>query len=60
MIKCAMIKPPTKNPTTAFSEGNCKLLKPEIACPEVQPPAYREPNPMSIPPMIKIKITFGD
>lgn len=38
-IKCAIAKPPIKNPITATKEGNCKLLKPEIACPEVQPPA---------------------
>ena len=34
-----MSKPPMKNPITATKEGSCKLLKPVIACPEVQPPA---------------------
>jgi hypothetical protein len=29
-----MIKPPIKKPI-AFKEGSCKLLKPEIAWPEV-------------------------
>lgn len=28
-----------KNPITATKDGSCKLLKPVIACPEVQPPA---------------------
>ncbi len=28
-----------KNPITATKEGSCKLLKPVIACPELQPPA---------------------
>jgi hypothetical protein len=37
--KWAMSKPPIKNPITATSDGNCKLLNPAMACPEVHPPA---------------------
>src|SRR5438445_5738239 len=33
------IHPPTKNPITATSEAFWKSASPEIACPEVQPPA---------------------
>ena len=42
-----------KKPITAIKDGNCILLKPDIACPEVQPPAYLVPKPISIPPKIK-------
>ncbi|MNW00919.1 hypothetical protein D3C71_1964740 [compost metagenome] len=45
-----MINPPIKKPITAIREGSCRFDKPEIACPEVQPPAYLEPNPTRIPP----------
>ena len=38
-IKCVMSKPPMKNPITAIRDGSCKLDIPEMACPEVQPPA---------------------
>lgn len=38
-IKFAIISPPTKKQQVAISDGNCKLDKPEIACPLVQPPA---------------------
>ncbi len=55
-----MISPPTKKPTTAFNDGICRLLMPDIAWPEVQPPAYRLPKPISTPPMVNIKIILGD
>ena len=44
------MSPPIKKPITAINEGNCKLLKPDMACPEVHPPAYLAPNPTSKPP----------
>ena len=50
-----MIKPPMKKPITAIKEGSCRSDKPLIACPDVQPPAYLEPKPTSIPPIAKIK-----
>ena len=31
--------PPIKKPITANNDGISKLLKPVIACPDVQPPA---------------------
>ena len=34
-----IISPPIKKPITAISDGNCKLLNPVMACPEVHPPA---------------------
>ena len=43
---------------TAISEGICKSDKPLMACPDVQPPAYREPNPTSKPPIASIKNPF--
>jgi hypothetical protein len=54
-----MINPPIKNPITAINEGSCKLLKPEIACPEVHPPAYRDPKPTRNPPMSKTARILG-
>ena len=54
-----MIRPPTKKPMTAFRDGICRLLNPEIACPDVQPPAYRLPKPMSTPPMTNMNIILG-
>jgi len=44
-----------KNPITAMSEGNCKSDKPLMAWPDVQPPAYREPNPTMSPPKANTK-----
>ncbi len=38
-INQVMIKPPTINEMVATNDGHCKLLKPMIACPLVQPPA---------------------
>ena len=49
-----MIKPPMKKPITATKEGFCRLLNPEMAWPEVQPPAYRVPKPTKKPAMINI------
>ena len=49
-----------KNPITAIREGICKSLKPLMACPEVQPPAYLAPNPTRKPPPIRIKIPFRE
>ena len=34
----------------ATSDGHCRLLNPMIACPLVQPPAYRVPKPTRNPP----------
>src|SRR5690606_31616118 len=34
-----IIRPPIKKPMTAIREGSCRLLRPEMAWPEVQPPA---------------------
>ncbi len=51
-------KPPIKKPITAIKDGNCKSDNPLIACPDVQPPAYREPNPTIKPPSAKIKKPF--
>ena len=48
--RCVMTKPPTKNPATAIKDGSCKSLSPEIAWPDVQPPAYLVPNPTRKPP----------
>ena len=54
--KNVMIKPPMKKPITAINEGICRLANPLIACPEVQPPAHLEPNPIKTPPTtMKIK-----
>ncbi len=47
-----------KNPITAISEGNCRLDNPLIACPDVQPPAHREPNPTKKPPSTKMVKPF--
>ena len=55
----AMI-PPIKNPMTANKDGNCKLLNPVIACPEVQPPAYRDPKPIKTPETKRIKNPLKD
>jgi hypothetical protein len=44
----------------AISEGNCKLLIPDMECPEVQPPAYRAPNPTKIPPINNKASIFPD
>ena len=38
--------------------GNCKLLKPEIAWPDVQPPAYLAPKPTKSPPIANINNPF--
>ena len=45
-----MINPPIKKPITATKEGSCRSAKPDMACPEVQPPAYLAPNPIRNPP----------
>lgn len=54
-----MIKPPIKKPITAIKEGSCKFESPDMACPEVHPPAYREPNPTSPPPSSNKNHTLG-
>lgn len=43
---------------TATNDGNWKSLKPEMACPDVQPFAQRVPKPIKNPPSIKMKIPF--
>ena len=48
-----------KKPITATSDGSCKLLRPVIACPEVQPPAYRVPNPIMNPARISKAKLYG-
>jgi len=53
-----MINPPIKNPITATKEGFCRLLNPEMAWPEVQPPAYLVPKPTRNPAITKIDIPF--
>lgn len=59
MINQVIIKPPIKNPTTAINEGNCKLERPEIACPDVHPPAYLDPKPTNPPPSKSKNHTLG-
>lgn len=49
-----------KKPITVIKEGNCKLDKPLIACPEVQPPAYLEPKPTRNPPKARIINPFKE
>ena len=46
-----MVRPPIKNPITAMSDPICNWLKPVIACPDVQPPAYLVPKPTKNPPI---------
>ncbi len=53
-----MIRPPKKNPNTAYSKGSCRLDNPEIAWPEVHPPAYLVPNPTKKPPIMIIIIPY--
>ena len=55
-----MIRPPIKKPTTASNDGNCKLDRPLMAWPDVQPPAYREPKPTISPPKAKTRKPFMD
>ena len=45
-----MVKPPIKKPITATRDERLNILKPMIAWPEVQPPAYRVPKPTKKPP----------
>lgn len=59
-MRCTIMSPPIKKPMTALREGIWKLLKPEMACPEVQPPAYRDPKPTKKPPKTKINKPFAD
>ena len=51
--KWVIAKPPTIKQQVAMRDGICKLDSPMIAWPEVQPPAYRVPNPTKKPPRIK-------
>ena len=41
--RCVITKPPIKKPITATNDGNWKSLKPEMACPDVQPFAQHSP-----------------
>ena len=52
-MRLAIIKPPAIKLMVAISDGHCKLLKPIIACPLVQPPAYRVPKPTKKPPITR-------
>jgi hypothetical protein len=54
-----MISPFIKNSIAALKKGNCKLLKPEIACPEVHPAAYPDPKPTRNPPHSKTARILG-
>ena len=57
------MKPPTIKLIVAIKEENCKLLKPIIECPLVQPPAYLDPKPTKKPPptnMIKPRSVNND
>ena len=49
-MKYVAARPPAKKPRTAINEGNPKLARPEIAWPDVHPPAYAVPNPTRNPP----------
>ena len=49
-IKLAMITPPSMKQQVAMSDGHCKLERPMMAWPDVQPPAYRVPKPTRKPP----------
>lgn len=51
-------KPPTIKQQVAISEGICRVDKPIMACPLVQPPAYRVPKPTKKPPITKKKSPF--
>ena len=44
----------------AISDGHCKLLKPIIAWPLVQPPAYLVPKPTKKPPIINNRKPLTD
>src|SRR5690606_19118397 len=54
-----MTSPPIKKPTTAIKDGHCRSLRPEIACPEVHPPAYLVPKPINKPPIARMAIFFA-
>jgi hypothetical protein len=54
-IKFAIINPPIIKQQVAISDGHCKVDKPIIACPLVQPPAYLVPKPIIKPPITIIK-----
>ena len=59
-IRLAITKPPVIKLIVATNDGHCKLLKPMIACPLVQPPAYLVPKPTKKPPTINIKKPLTD
>lgn len=44
--------PPIIKQQVATNDGHCRVDKPIMECPEVQPLAYRVPNPTRNPPMI--------
>ena len=44
-MKYVAARPPAKKPRTAINEGNSKFARPEIAWPDVHPPAYAVPKP---------------
>ena len=50
-----MVKPPNIKNIVATNDGHCKLAKPIMECPEVQPLAYRVPKPTKKPPITKKK-----
>ena len=50
MTTCVISSPPAKKPTTAITEGSWNVARPEMAWPDVHPPAQREPNPTRNPP----------
>lgn len=50
----AMMKPPIIKLMVAISDGTCRLERPMMAWPDVQPPAYLVPKPTRNPPAIII------
>ena len=50
-MKFAIIKPPAIKQQVAISDGHCKVDKPIMAWPLVQPPAYLVPKPTVKPPI---------
>ena len=57
-MRLAMMKPPTIKHIVAINDGHCRVDKPMIECPLVQPPAYRVPKPTRNPPTIIIRKPF--
>ena len=52
-MKYVIAKPPAKNVMVAMIDDNCKFANSKIECPDVQPFAYRVPNPTKKPLIIR-------